>query len=142
MLDRVQSLPETTLATNEAVGKRPEQNQKKEFGFFDLLDMVNPLQHLPLIGTIYREITGDQIRPISRIIGGAVFGGPVGAASGLLTAVIADGTGQEPLELALSFVDRREDRDGEAVKHAKAAALYERSRSEAVRIRPTVSYNS
>ncbi|MDP6473864.1 MAG: hypothetical protein QF894_03030 [Alphaproteobacteria bacterium] len=31
------------------------------FGFDDFLDLINPLQHIPIISTIYREITGDTI---------------------------------------------------------------------------------
>ena len=28
--------------------------------FKDVLDTINPLQHIPIINTIYRELTGDQ----------------------------------------------------------------------------------
>jgi hypothetical protein len=51
------------------------------YSFGDVIDMINPLQHLPVIGMIYRKITGDTIKPISNIIGGTIFGGPVGAVS-------------------------------------------------------------
>lgn len=47
--------------------------------FRDVLDVVNPLQHIPLIGTLYRKLTGDTIDPAMRIAGGALFGGPIGA---------------------------------------------------------------
>lgn len=49
------------------------------FTFGDLLDIVNPLQHIPIVGTIYRKITGDTIAPAMEIAGGALFGGPLGA---------------------------------------------------------------
>ena len=39
------------------------------FGFDDLLDVINPLQHIPLIGTLYREVTGDQIKTPARLAG-------------------------------------------------------------------------
>ena len=29
--------------------------------FGDVLDSINPLQHIPLVSSLYREITGDQI---------------------------------------------------------------------------------
>lgn len=70
-------------------------NKKEEFGFFDLLDMVNPLQHIPLVGNLYREMTGDSIKPISTIIGGALFGGPLGAASGIVNVIVAEETGKD-----------------------------------------------
>lgn len=138
MLDRVPSMPEAMPAASAA----PEAaNRKNEdgFGFFDLLDMLNPLQHIPVVGTIYRAITGDEIRSISRIIGGAVFGGPMGAASGLMTAVIEDGTGKAPADLALSFVSGEEAGHSKA---AKAVAHYEQSKRSGLRIEKTVEYNA
>ncbi|MGZ9108874.1 MAG: hypothetical protein ACXW4B_08660 [Micavibrio sp.] len=68
---------------------------EKPFGFGDLVDIVNPLQHLPIIGAVYREITGDQIRPSSEIIGGAVFGGMVGAAGSLANVILREETGHD-----------------------------------------------
>ena len=62
------------------------------FDFGDLLDVINPLQHLPVISSIYRTLTGDEISPASRLAGGALFGGPVGFASAFVTAVIEDAT--------------------------------------------------
>ncbi len=47
--------------------------------FRDLIDIVNPLQHIPLLGTVYRKLTGDSIDPAIRVAGGALFGGPLGA---------------------------------------------------------------
>jgi len=46
--------------------------------FGDVLDMVNPLQHLPGVGQVYRAITGDEISPAARIAGGSIYGGPIG----------------------------------------------------------------
>ena len=40
-----------------------------DFSFHDLLNIVNPLQHLPVISTIYRAITGDTIKPFDKIAG-------------------------------------------------------------------------
>jgi hypothetical protein len=58
--------------------------------FWDVLDIVNPLQHIPIVSTLYREITGDQIGDAARLAGGALFGGPIGlAAAGVDYAVKA-----------------------------------------------------
>lgn len=76
---------------------------EEEFGFADLVDMVNPLQHIPLVNLAYREITGDEIKPIAKIVGGAVFGGPVGAASGLVDVAVHEETGKDMSEHALSL---------------------------------------
>jgi len=63
------------------------------FSFADLLDIVNPLQHLPVVSTLYREATGDEIRPESKVLGGGLFGGLIGAASSLVDVAIESMTG-------------------------------------------------
>ena len=62
------------------------------FDFGDLVDIINPLQHLPVISSIYRTLTGDEISPASRLAGGALFGGPIGFVSAFATAFIEDAT--------------------------------------------------
>jgi hypothetical protein len=83
--------PALSLA-EEAGGRAPAE---KPFGFFDLIDMINPLQHIPIVGTLYRAVTGDTIRPVSQIIGGAAFGGVLGAASGIANAIVKEETGAD-----------------------------------------------
>ena len=80
----------------------PEQQQ--DFSFGDLIDMVNPLHHVPIVGHIYRGVTGDEIKPIAQIIGGAVFGGPAGAASGLVNTVVQQETGRDVAGNAMALV--------------------------------------
>lgn len=75
-----------------------EARDPKVVGAADVLDMINPLQHLPLIGQLYREVTDDQIKPVARIMGGAVFGGPVGMAGSSVNAVVQEETGQDVAE--------------------------------------------
>lgn len=84
-------------------GGAPGGDAEKPFGFGDLLDMINPLHHIPLVGHLYRKLTGDEIRPIGQIVGGAVFGGPAGAAGGLVTAVMREEFGPGANDKALAF---------------------------------------
>jgi len=72
----------------------PDSQTEKPFGFWDLLDMINPLQHIPLVNMAYRAITGDEIRSSMKIVGGAIYGGPVGAAFGAVDALVKDSTGE------------------------------------------------
>lgn len=65
------------------------------FTFADLLDIVNPLQHIPVIGTIYRRITGDTLDPGARLAGGALFGGVIGVAVAGVNAALEDATGKD-----------------------------------------------
>lgn len=85
---------ENAMAYADA-GQNAAENSDEEFGFGDLIDMVNPLQHLPIVGYVYREITGDEIKPISQIIGGGIFGGVAGAAAGLVNTVVEYETGKD-----------------------------------------------
>ncbi len=45
---------------------------------------LNPLQHLPVVGMLYRQATGDSLPAPLSILGsvalGAIFGGPIGIA--------------------------------------------------------------
>lgn len=94
-------LPETSalpLVTPDAVA------QGDAFSFWDLLDMVNPLQHIPVVNLAYRAITGDEIKPVSKVIGGGVFGGPVGLAGGLVNVIVEAETGRDVLGNAVAFV--------------------------------------
>ncbi|MGE5548175.1 MAG: hypothetical protein ACM33T_14815 [Solirubrobacterales bacterium] len=85
------------LADAVDVGGRsaPRKDMKmfaeEEPSFWDLVDVVNPLQHIPVVNTLYREATGDQIGVGARLAGGALFGGPVG----LLVSAIGIGVEEE-----------------------------------------------
>ncbi len=85
-----------------------EAAQSQVFGFGDLVDMVNPCHHVPIVGSIYREVTGDEIRPISKIIGGAIYGGGVGAGSALVDTVVEAETGKDITENIMSIASEGE----------------------------------
>lgn len=73
------------------------------FSFKDLLDIVNPLQHIPIIGSIYRWSTGDEPSDGARIIGDGIYGGPIGlAASAVLTVATEDSSGHDLGEQVLA----------------------------------------
>ena len=61
------------------------------FNFKDVLDLVNPLQHIPVVGNVYRKLTGDVLAPAMRVAGGALFGGPLGAGLSLVGLAVEDG---------------------------------------------------
>jgi hypothetical protein len=66
----------------------------QDFTLDDFIDIINPLQHLPLVSILYREITGDEIKPAMRILGDIGYGGPTGFLSSvgqvLFEAVFGD----------------------------------------------------
>ncbi|MEO5375729.1 MAG: hypothetical protein H7840_15915 [Alphaproteobacteria bacterium] len=75
-----------------------------EFGFTDLLDVINPLQHIPVVNTIYRELTGDQIGYVAKLAGGALFGaGLPGLLTSFVNVAIEDNTGKDVGEHVMAF---------------------------------------
>src|SRR4029079_9179817 len=58
-----------------------------KFGWDDFLDVINPLQHIPIVAQIYRAVTGDEINGAAELIGAL----PLGPLSGLgLVATVVD----------------------------------------------------
>jgi hypothetical protein len=77
-----------------------------ELSFGDLLDLINPLHHIPIVGTVYRAITGDEIGGPAKILGGMLFGGPVGFMASIVDTIVAQATGRDLGETVMAvFVD-------------------------------------
>jgi len=73
--------------------------------FFDVIDMVNPLQQIPLVGQLYRRFTGDEFDPGSRVVGGALYFGPIGAAAAVVNVAVDEATGKDIGEHMISMID-------------------------------------
>lgn len=84
--------------------------------FWDFLDIINPLQHIPVISTLYRSITGDEIDPAAKIAGGTLYGGPIGAISSLIDVVVDYGTGKDIGEHAMTLVQNEPQKSHELPK--------------------------
>ncbi|MDP6603145.1 MAG: hypothetical protein QGG17_02990 [Rhodospirillales bacterium] len=80
------------------------------FSFFDLVDIINPLQHIPIVSSIYRHFTGDELDAAPRVLGGALFGGAIGAAAALVNVIVDEATGNDIGGHAVAFfVDEMAD---------------------------------
>ncbi|MCZ6814987.1 MAG: hypothetical protein O7F14_13145 [Alphaproteobacteria bacterium] len=104
-----ESGPETGPETLGAAPRRdhgdadPERWQRErvddvpqvELTLDDVLDIVNPLQHIPVVSSIYRSVTGDQITGPARIIGDTLFGGPIGFVASLVNAITEEVSGRD-----------------------------------------------
>jgi hypothetical protein len=77
--------------------------------FHGLLEIVNPLQHIPIISTIYRKLTGDQINPVERIAGDTLYGGVLGFASSLANVMFQQATGKDFGDTALAMLHIGDD---------------------------------
>lgn len=64
------------------------------FGVDDFIDLINPLQHIPVVGSVYRALTGDEIAAEARVIGGGLFGGVLGVAAAGVNAMVEQETGK------------------------------------------------
>lgn len=68
-----------------------ETTTEEQFSFGDILDVINPLQHIPILNNIYRELTGDTIKGPAKIAGGGLYGGPIGAMASAASVIGNDG---------------------------------------------------
>lgn len=85
--------------------KRMKLWRGEEFAFEDLIDFVNPLQHIPIVGDIYRAVTGDKPGALSQLTVGGILGGPLGFVGSAIGVALQTETGKSTGELALSLFD-------------------------------------
>ncbi|MDP6573174.1 MAG: hypothetical protein QGI63_04780 [Rhodospirillales bacterium] len=96
------------------------------FTFFDFLDIINPLQHIPVVSTIYRDLTGDTLDHGSRFAGSTLFGGPIGALASVVNIIFEETTGKDVGEHVMAFfTDDGADDDGTATAEAVPEADFE-----------------
>ncbi|WP_259781803.1 hypothetical protein [Aestuariispira ectoiniformans] len=102
----------TARNDKDAPKENPDFFGKDGLTFGDFLDIVNPLQHLPVIGTIYRELTGDDISPGARLAGDTLYGGPLGMASAVVNNAMEEHSGKDMGETVLAYFTGDETDDG------------------------------
>ena len=90
------------------------QDSEEGMSFWDVLDVVNPLQHIPGVNKIYQAITGDTIKTPAKIAGAALFFGPIGLALAGADAVVEKETGKDTLDNLASAVGLGQDADAPA----------------------------
>jgi len=103
--------PAGSEATKPTHDPAQQADTEKEFSFFgddgvtfwDMLDVVNPLQHIPIVSTAYRAITGDELDPGARLAGGTLFGGPIGLAASAFNVILENNTGKDAGEHVLAM---------------------------------------
>lgn len=59
-----------------------------ELSFGAFLANLNPLHHIPVVGWVYRAVTGETAHPAFRGLGGFLFGGPIGAIVSAVSAMV------------------------------------------------------
>lgn len=111
----------------------------KPFSFWDMVDIVNPLQHIPVVNTIYRQLTGDEIGNFARIAGGGLYGGLVGAAIGGINATLVDNSGKDVGETMLAYFNGDDDKPATASSTETAIASKTDATAPAARTATTSS---
>ncbi|MSO85500.1 MAG: hypothetical protein EXR02_09620 [Rhodospirillales bacterium] len=74
-----------------------------DFSLADLLDVINPLQHIPIVSSLYRDLTGDRIGHGARLAGGVLFMGPLGGLSALANIVMLEASGKDVGDHAIAL---------------------------------------
>lgn len=89
-----------------------------DFSFDDLIDIVNPLQHLPVVGTLYRAITHDTIKTPEKIAGDTLYGGLWGFVSSVADTAFQAITGKNFGDTVLALFTGNSDQKPTAVAAA------------------------
>jgi len=105
--------PRTTPDGDIMPGEEPSAGSP-EMSFGDFLDVINPLQHLPVVGTIYRALTGDTMSDAARMAGGALYGGPFGVVGALANVIVEREAGQDIGGTAMAWMTGGPDGGAEA----------------------------
>jgi hypothetical protein len=89
------SIDYSSSVTSPAASAAPAAAKPSGFSFGDFLDIINPLQHIPVISTLYRHITGDEIGTPEKIAGDTLYGGVIGLVSSLGDIIFQAITGKD-----------------------------------------------
>ena len=113
--DVPEARPAVELRRPVDIDRRParpvDSEPQSTLSFADFLDVINPLQHIPIVGDVYRYLTRDQISGPARVVGGALFGGPIGFVAGVANAVVAEVQGSDLGEFALAALFGEDEPD-------------------------------
>lgn len=101
---KAEALAQQQAQAAQSAQDSAKQSEGREFGFNDLLDVINPLQHIPIVSTLYRDATGDEISGPARMAGGTLYGGPVGFVVSAFDTIMAAGSGKDMGEQAMAAV--------------------------------------
>ena len=138
--------PKLEIGEDKKLQESQKEKELKFFGddgftFTDFVDIVNPLQHIPLISTIYREISDDKLEPGSRLIGGTIFGGPIGLAASTFNVLLEQDTGKDLGKHVVSLFKGDEDVNPEANREF-ASTTGEKSTEPSSEIFPNLTENA
>jgi len=68
--------------------------------FRDVIDAINPLNHIPIVSDVFASATDHKASTASKLIGGTLLGGPIGFVASLATIIFENATGESPTQAA------------------------------------------
>lgn len=125
--------------TNAHTHTETTPQTEETYTFGDVLDIINPLHHIPIVGSLYRTISGDEIKPAAQIIGSGLYSGPIGASVAVANTVIEHETGRDVTGNAIALVSGQ---GIEKINHDKIVFNYPIDFDEGARTHPTQSVRS
>jgi hypothetical protein len=102
-------IPQDIAPASPPAAAGPDRDGYSGFSFHDLVSIVNPLQHFPIVSTLYRKLTGDTIKPLEHIAGDTLYGGWMGLVSSVANLVFEKSTGKDFGDTVLAFLDGDKD---------------------------------
>lgn len=88
--------------------------------FSDVLDILNPLQHIPIINSLYQHLTGDTEGAVADVAGGTLWAGPIGLISSLVDLSMRADGGKSASDRLLSWLGLEGDESDTAVAQSGA----------------------
>lgn len=70
--------------------------------FKDIVDTLNPLQHIPIVSSLYQNASGDKMGAVASVGGATILGGLVGGAIAIANEVVEAITGNSVEDHVLS----------------------------------------
>jgi len=102
--------------------------------FHDVLDIINPLQHIPVINTIYRHLTGDEEGAVADVGGGALWMGPLGLVGALADLAVKSETGKSIGDNILSWLGLDDDDDSAKAAEAQTQQVQQQQAQTAAAV--------
>ncbi len=72
--------------------------------FRDVLDAINPLEHIPFVSEAFDSAMDHKPSTASRLVGGAALGGPIGFVASLASVIFESQTGKGVGETMLAAI--------------------------------------
>jgi hypothetical protein len=128
--------PTVTVTAPPPNGAVKAFNHEDGPSFSDVLDILNPLQHIPIINTLYQHLTGDTEGAVADVAGGTLWTGPLGLVTSLIDLAVKSDTGKSISDNILAWLGFEDDDEPVKTAQAEQAQQQVQVQQEAVTAAP------